>query len=230
MSRSGHPPQLVLDFVRNTFRGYVLVDHDERRLTDWMVEHLHVTWCEHAAPRDVEQSSILTLSPPLNVEHASGPALDLVKAARRRYYASAGKRSSASGKVTPGSLGYESGPRRLTASHWCRRGQPGLHRDAALVSSGPAPVPRVLPGALVTDLVTAGPAVVPRPCQCHPVDLAQPDRADARGQPSKQPPLASPSSARGRLCGSPPGGRRDGTSRHPGDQPARRGHALALKV
>lgn len=76
----------------------VLVDDDERRLTDWMVKHLRVTWCEHATPRDVEQATIQTLRPPLNVEHASGPALDLAKAARRRYYASACPRSSASGK------------------------------------------------------------------------------------------------------------------------------------
>lgn len=76
----------------------VLADDDERRLTDWMVKHLHVTWCEHATPRDVEQPTIQTLCPPLNVEHASGPALDLVKAARRHYYASVGPRSSASGK------------------------------------------------------------------------------------------------------------------------------------
>jgi hypothetical protein len=67
----------------------VLVDDDERRLTAWMVDHLHVTWCEHPTPRDVEKSIIQSLRPPLNVEHASGPALDLVKAARRRYYASA---------------------------------------------------------------------------------------------------------------------------------------------
>ena len=48
-------------------------------------------------------------------------------------------------------------------------------------------------------------------CQCHPVDLAQPDRAAARGQPSQRPHPILPSSARGRPCGSPPGGRRDGT-------------------
>jgi hypothetical protein len=67
----------------------VLVDDDEIRLTDWMTKHLHVSWCEHPAPRDVEESIIRRLRPPLNVEHASGPAVDLVKAARRRYYASA---------------------------------------------------------------------------------------------------------------------------------------------
>ncbi len=73
----------------------ILVDDDERRLTEWMVEHLYVTWCEHPTPREVEQTVIQTLRPPLNVDHGSGPALDLVKAARRRYYASAGARPSA---------------------------------------------------------------------------------------------------------------------------------------
>jgi hypothetical protein len=72
----------------------VLVDDDERRLTAWMVEHLHVTWCKHPTPRDVEQTIIQTLQPPLNVEHASGPTLDLVKAARQHYYRSAGPRPS----------------------------------------------------------------------------------------------------------------------------------------
>jgi len=60
-----------------------------------MVEHLHVTWCEHAAPHDVEQTIIETLRLPLNVEHACDPALNLVKAARRHYYASAGPRPTA---------------------------------------------------------------------------------------------------------------------------------------
>lgn len=70
----------------------VLVDDDERRLTDWMVEHLRVSWCEHPTPRDAEEPIIHMLRPPLNVDHATGPALELVKAARRHYYASAGPR------------------------------------------------------------------------------------------------------------------------------------------
>ncbi|WP_344253119.1 GIY-YIG nuclease family protein, partial [Pseudonocardia hydrocarbonoxydans] len=70
----------------------VLVDVDERRLTDWMVAHLHVSWCEHLTPRDAEESIIQVLRPPLNVDHASGPALGIVKAARRHYYGSAGPR------------------------------------------------------------------------------------------------------------------------------------------
>ncbi|GAA1221402.1 GIY-YIG nuclease family protein [Pseudonocardia alaniniphila] len=70
----------------------VLVDDDEVRLTEWMITHLRVSWCEHPAPRDVEKQIINTLRPPLNVEHASGAARDIVKAARRAYYSSAGPR------------------------------------------------------------------------------------------------------------------------------------------
>jgi hypothetical protein len=73
----------------------VLVDDDERRLTEWMIEHLLVTWCEYTTPRDVEQAIIQSLRPPLNVQYASGPARELVQAARRRYHASAGPRTSA---------------------------------------------------------------------------------------------------------------------------------------
>jgi len=72
----------------------VLVDDDETRLTGWMITHLHVSWCEHPTPRDAEELIIHTLRPPLNVDHSSGPALDLVKTARRHYYASAGPRPS----------------------------------------------------------------------------------------------------------------------------------------
>jgi len=73
----------------------VLVDEDEGRLTAWMTEHLRVSWFEHQSSRDVEGDIIRALHPPLNVDHASGPALDLVRAARRRYYASSGPRPSA---------------------------------------------------------------------------------------------------------------------------------------
>ena len=55
--------------------------------------------------------------------------------------------------------------------------------------------------------------------ECHPVDLAQPDRADGRGRPSTHPHPTSSSSAHGWPCGSPRGGRWDGTTRHPGDLP-----------
>ena len=70
----------------------VLVDEDEVRLTRWMATNLRVSWCEHPTPRDVESVSIEHLTPPLNIDHASGPARDAVRAARRRYRASAGPR------------------------------------------------------------------------------------------------------------------------------------------
>jgi hypothetical protein len=70
----------------------VLVDADEARLTAWMTAYLRVSWCEHPATGDVEADVIRALRPPLNVDHASGPVRDLVVAARKRYYASAGPR------------------------------------------------------------------------------------------------------------------------------------------
>jgi hypothetical protein len=70
----------------------VLHDDDETRLTDWMTTNLRVSWCEHPSPRDVERAIIRALDPPLNVDHATAPAVDLIKSARRRYYASAGAR------------------------------------------------------------------------------------------------------------------------------------------
>lgn len=70
----------------------VLVDDDEARLTEWLGENLRVSWYEHRSPRDVEADVIRALQPPLNVDHASGPITQVVKAARRRYYDSAGSR------------------------------------------------------------------------------------------------------------------------------------------
>ncbi|MDL5159753.1 GIY-YIG nuclease family protein [Actinomycetospora termitidis] len=67
----------------------VLVDEDEVRLSAWMTEHLRVTWCTHPEPGAVEAEVIRLLRPPLNVDHASGPARDLVRAARARYRSSA---------------------------------------------------------------------------------------------------------------------------------------------
>lgn len=69
----------------------VLIDSDEIRLTAWMDTHLRLSWSEHTAPREVEQAIIEKLTPPLNVDHASGPLRDAVKAARISYYASAPK-------------------------------------------------------------------------------------------------------------------------------------------
>lgn len=70
----------------------VLVDEDEARLTDWMTINLRVTWAEYPTPRDVEPALIERLAPPLNVDHATGPAREVIWAARQRYYASAGPR------------------------------------------------------------------------------------------------------------------------------------------
>lgn len=70
----------------------VLVDEDEARLTEWMTANLRVSWCTHPEPRQVEREVIRALRPPLNVGHASGPFCDAVKAARKRYYGSAGPR------------------------------------------------------------------------------------------------------------------------------------------
>jgi hypothetical protein len=68
----------------------VLVDDDEARLTTWMDSNMLVSWCEYPTPSDVESDIIRALRPPLNVDHATGPTVDIVKAARRRYRDSAG--------------------------------------------------------------------------------------------------------------------------------------------
>ncbi|ODU05969.1 MAG: hypothetical protein ABS81_06010 [Pseudonocardia sp. SCN 72-86] len=70
----------------------VLVQEDAARLTAWMDSHLQVSWREHPTPRDDEGHVIRALRPPLNVDHAAGPALAIIKAARRHYYDSAGPR------------------------------------------------------------------------------------------------------------------------------------------
>lgn len=70
----------------------VLVEADERRLTAWMQAHLRLTWCERPTPEVVEPGIITTLGPPLNVDHASGPLRDVVKAAKAAYTDSAGKK------------------------------------------------------------------------------------------------------------------------------------------
>ncbi|WP_143030152.1 GIY-YIG nuclease family protein [Pseudonocardia oroxyli] len=70
----------------------VLVDNDEIRLTEWMGTNLRVSWCEHPTPRDVEADIIRLLRPPLNVDHAEGPTVQVIKAARQRYRDSAGPR------------------------------------------------------------------------------------------------------------------------------------------
>ncbi|MEU5100270.1 MULTISPECIES: GIY-YIG nuclease family protein [Streptomyces] len=71
----------------------VLVPEDEERLTEWMHEHLSLTWVEHPDPLSVEGELISRLAPPLNVDGAGeGAALDAVREARAHYYGSAGPR------------------------------------------------------------------------------------------------------------------------------------------
>lgn len=55
-------------------------------------------------------------------------------------------------------------------------------------------------------------APAPLPAERRPVDLAQPNRAVARGRPSTKPPAVLASCAHKGPCGSPPGGRGDGAA------------------
>jgi hypothetical protein len=71
--------------------------------------------------------------------------------------------------------------------------------------------------SLLLDIQRPGNGPKSRSCTLgsvwHPVDLAQPDHAAARGQPSAELVCASSGSAPGLACGSPPGGRGDATPR-----------------
>ena len=67
----------------------VLIAPDEARLTDWMRTHLHLSWCEHPDPAAIEPSAIKRWTPPLNLDHATGPIRDIVLAARTAYNTSA---------------------------------------------------------------------------------------------------------------------------------------------
>ena len=66
----------------------VLIDDDEIRLTEWMTTHLRLSWVEHPRPELIEAALIKRLRPPLNVNHADGPAREIIESARRRYRAS----------------------------------------------------------------------------------------------------------------------------------------------
>lgn len=79
--------------TRWTATRVVLVPEDERRLTAWIRDHLHVTWVEHADPDGVEPAVIRAMTPPLNIDHNQGhPDYTTVKAARAAWRASAGPR------------------------------------------------------------------------------------------------------------------------------------------
>lgn len=67
----------------------VLVEEDERRLTDWMEVHLRLSWVEFGHPKLIEAALIQRLQPPLNVTHTCGPNREIIDSARQRYRASA---------------------------------------------------------------------------------------------------------------------------------------------
>jgi hypothetical protein len=68
----------------------VPIDADEARLSEWMREHLRVTWAQHPNPDGVEAAVIAELGPPLNQrDNASHPLYETIKAARAAYRASA---------------------------------------------------------------------------------------------------------------------------------------------
>ncbi|MEW1935524.1 GIY-YIG nuclease family protein [Rhodococcus sp. NPDC079359] len=67
----------------------VLVEEDERRLTDWMEEHLRLSWVEFGHPKLIETALIQRLQPPLNVMHTRGTNREIIDSARQRYRASA---------------------------------------------------------------------------------------------------------------------------------------------
>ncbi|WP_369140961.1 GIY-YIG nuclease family protein [Modestobacter versicolor] len=64
----------------------VLVNRDELRLSEWMVEKLWLTWAEHPEPWTVEAAVIADLEPPLNqAENQAHPLHPRVRDARRRW-------------------------------------------------------------------------------------------------------------------------------------------------
>ena len=71
----------------------VLVAEDEARLSAWMRADLRLTWAACDRPRSYETRLITSSRPPLNVGGAApGATLDLVRAAKAAYGASAGPR------------------------------------------------------------------------------------------------------------------------------------------
>ncbi|MCX4452362.1 GIY-YIG nuclease family protein [Streptomyces sp. NBC_01728] len=71
----------------------VLTPEDEQRLTDWMHQHLTLTWSERPDPDPLETALISRLRPPLNVDGTEhGATRERVRQTRALYYASAGPR------------------------------------------------------------------------------------------------------------------------------------------
>jgi hypothetical protein len=63
----------------------LLTRDDNRALTEWQHEHLHLTWATHPEPWTIEHEVIAQFQPPLNLAgnraHPLGPT---ISAARRR--------------------------------------------------------------------------------------------------------------------------------------------------
>ncbi|TFV89601.1 GIY-YIG nuclease family protein [Blastococcus sp. CT_GayMR16] len=79
--------------TRWTRTRVVPVDADEARLSEWMREHLRVTWAPHPEPQTVESAVIKALGPPLNQrDNKAHPLYETISAARAAYRASAGPR------------------------------------------------------------------------------------------------------------------------------------------
>jgi predicted GIY-YIG superfamily endonuclease len=79
--------------TRWTRTRVVPIDGDETRLSEWVRQHLRVTWAEHPEPRAVEAAVIAELGPPLNQAHNEAhPLHGVIAAARAAYRTSAGPR------------------------------------------------------------------------------------------------------------------------------------------
>ncbi|WP_420535430.1 GIY-YIG nuclease family protein [Actinomadura viridis] len=71
----------------------VLAPKDELRLTEWMHQHLSLTWTRQPQPRQLEAQLITRLQPPLNVSDCADTGdRAAVLQARAAFRASAGPR------------------------------------------------------------------------------------------------------------------------------------------
>jgi hypothetical protein len=82
--------------TRWTRTRVVPIEADENRLSEWMREHLRVTWAAHPDPHAVEGMVINGLGSPLNQrDNTSHPLYATIRAARAVYRTSAGPRPKA---------------------------------------------------------------------------------------------------------------------------------------
>lgn len=82
---------------RKTETKVVLPSPDNKRLSNWQVAHLRLTWCEREAPWKIEDEVIARMQPPLNLASNSGhPFYEPMRAARDGF-----RRAAQSGAATP---------------------------------------------------------------------------------------------------------------------------------